>query len=65
MTTAKSFGFIQDKNIAINNKTVRRKATSGLPIILADKTSFFRRFNEEYILRLCYPDSNSALFIMS
>ena len=65
MTTAKSCCFIQDKNIDINNKTARSKETWGFPIILTDKPSFFRGFNEEYILRQCYPESDPAFFIMS
>ena len=52
MTTAKSCCFIQDKNIEINNKTAKRKATWVFPIFRTDKPSFFLRFNEESESRL-------------
>ena len=47
MRTAKSCCFFQDKNIEINNKTAKIKATWGFPIFHTDKPSFFREFNEE------------------
>ena len=47
MTTAKSCCFIQDKNIDINNKTAKTKATWGFPIFRTDEPSFFKGFNEE------------------
>ena len=52
MTTAKSCCFIQDKNIEINNKTAKRKATWVFPMFRTDKPSFFRRFNAESESRL-------------
>ena len=45
MTTAKSCCFIQDKNIDINDKTAKRKATSVFPIFRTDEPSFFGGFN--------------------
>ena len=59
MATAKSGCFIQDKNIDINNKTAKRKATWIFPIFQTDKPSFFRGFREEsesqpFSLVFCY-----------
>ena len=56
MTTAKSCCFIQDRNIDINNKTAKRKATGIFPIFWTNKPSFSRGFNEESENRL--PDSS-------
>ena len=65
MTTAKSCCFIQDKNIEINNKTAKRKATWIFPIFWTDKPSFFRGFSEESESRLfslvfCYLGINTS-----
>ena len=38
---------VREKNIYINNKTAKRKATWGFPIFRTDNSSFFRGFNEE------------------
>ena len=52
MTKVKTCCFIQDKNVDINNKTAKRKATWVFPIFRTDKPSFFLRFNEESESRL-------------
>ena len=44
MTTAKSHCSIQDKNIDINKKRAKRKATWGFPIFWTDNSSFFKTF---------------------
>ena len=39
MTTARSCCFIEDKNVDINNKTAKRKATWSFPIFPKNKPS--------------------------
>ena len=60
MTTAKSCCSIQDKNIDINKKTAKRKATWVFPIFRTDKPSSSRGFNEESESRL----SDSSLNLL-